>query len=132
MHLHSCKLAYYNKYFKSGQNIVMGKNPFYIYWVCKLFEECRPNDSYKQRDMLKGLSNNYLWWGRLSQINEFVPHHGYFCYHCKIYEDCKQILIERGKLQDPGDKEEGYYFNSLEVYVTFLDRKKEIRKEYKL
>ena len=66
------KKAFYQKYFNSGKKLVIGKNPFCIYWVAKLFEACNTDKNITQKDMLKGLSNNYLYWGRLSQKTIFL------------------------------------------------------------
>ena len=80
---------------------------------------------------LRNLSDKYLYWGRLSQINEFVPHHGCFCFHCKIYNDCVQIQLERGKLNSaPKGCEKGAEFDAFQMYCNFSDRKKEILKQY--
>ena len=61
-----------------------------------MFEECNTNEKFTQRDMLKGLSTEYLFWGSLSQIINNAPHHGCYCFHCKLKTDCEQILLERG------------------------------------
>ena len=123
------KKAFYQKYFNSGKKLVIGKNPFYIYWVAKLFEACNTDKNITQKDMLKGLSNNYLYWGRLSQIND-IPHHAGCCFHCKLQEDCKQVMLERGSMSCPETPEEGFYFNSLDAYSNFLERIREIQKIY--
>ena len=126
MHIATLKNLYQKDFFKHEQVLVLNKsNPFEIYWVCKLFEECRPDESFTQRDMLRNLGDKYLYWGRLSQMNEFVPHHGCFCFHCKTYNDCVQILLERGKLNSvPKGCEKGVEFDAFQMYCNFLDRKK--------
>ena len=88
MHVTAFKKAFFQKYFNSGKKIIRGKNPFYIYWIAKLFEECNLNENLTQRDMLKGLSTDYLYWGTLSQINNIL-HCGCYCFHCKLKTDCK-------------------------------------------
>ena len=41
MHVATLKNIYYKDFFKHDQVLVLTKsNPFKIYWVCKLFEEC--------------------------------------------------------------------------------------------
>ena len=41
MHVATLKNKYYKDFFKHDQVLVLTKsNPFKIYWVCKLFEEC--------------------------------------------------------------------------------------------
>ena len=92
-------MSYFNKFFNSGHKIAAHGSPFNIYWVCRLFDEVRADITYKQRDMLKNLTNKYLYWGRLSQINEIAPHHDCHCFHCKIHDDCFQILLERQQLE---------------------------------
>ena len=131
IHIHACKKAFFENYFNSGQKIIMGNNPFYIYWVAKLFEECNTNEKFTQRDMLKGLSTEYLFWGSLSQINDNAPHHGCYCFHCKLKTDCEQVLLERGYPQESPPKDEnGFYFNSLTVYSECLERINEIKNIY--
>ena len=133
MHVATLKQLYYKKFFDHGQTIIMVKqNLFKIYWVCKLFEECRPDKSFTQRDILKSLSDKYLYWGRLSQINDRVPHHACFCYHCKIYNDSVQILLQRGKIdEEPKEKEvDGVSFDACEMYRNILSRKRRIALEY--
>ena len=46
MHIHACKKVFFENYFNSGQKIIMGNNPFYIYWLAKLFEECNTNERF--------------------------------------------------------------------------------------
>ena len=111
------------------KKLVIGKNLFYVYWVTKLFEACNTDKNITQKDMLKGLSNNYLYWGRLNQIND-IPDHACSCFHCKLQEDCKQVMLERGSMSCSETPEEGFYFNSLDAYSDFLERIREIQKIY--
>ena len=121
------------KNFNSGKEIVMGTNPFYIYWIAKLFAECNTNRKLTQKDMLKNLSSKYLFWGRLSQINDVVPHYACYCFHYNLQEDCKAVLLERGTIDSAEKVEEnenGFYFNFLDVYSEFNYRLREIEKLY--
>ena len=101
-------MAYYKQYFTQENKHILTKNPFNIYLLCKLFDNCRPDKTQTQRNALKNLTNHFLYWCRLSQINDVQPHHGCFCFHCKIFTDCTQILLERNKLEDPVQKKQVY------------------------
>ena len=49
MHIATLKNLYYKDFFKHEQVLELTKsNPFKIYWVCKLFEECQPDESFTQ------------------------------------------------------------------------------------
>ena len=64
MHIATLKNLYYKDFFKHEQVLVLNKsNPFEIYWVCKLFEECRPEESFTQRDMLRNSGDKYICIG---------------------------------------------------------------------
>ena len=72
MHTATLKHLFYKEYFDHNETIILvKKNAFEIFWLCKLFKECQPVKTYKQH-MLKKLSYKFLFCGRLTQLNEFV------------------------------------------------------------
>ena len=79
--------------------------------------------------MLKKLTSKYLYWGRLSQIND-TPHYCCYCFHCRIHDDVSQILLERKHLEKEPEAEKGLTFDALKIYYNFSSRKIAIAKEY--
>ena len=132
LHLQSLKMAYYKPFFEQKEKCVLCKNPFNIYWFCKLFDDCRPteDENITQRWALKKVSNNFLFYGWLNQINDVQPHRHCCCFHCKIHDDCIQELLERNKMETPGPKEEGLYIDFSSIYFNFCCRKSDIIEIY--
>ena len=96
-----------------------------------MFEECNLNENLTQRDTLKGLSTEYLYWWALSQINDRMPHYGCYCFHCKLKTNCEQVLLERGYPQEPPQRDkDGFYFDSLNVYSECINGINEIKTIY--
>ena len=102
----------------------MCKNPLNILWFCKLFDDCRPTEdkNVMQRWAFKNLSNNFLFYGRLSQINDVQPHSRCRCFHCKIHDDCVQEILDHNKMETPGPKE-SLYIDFSSIYFNFFCRK---------
>ena len=133
MHIASFKLVVYQEFFDHDEKIILshGQDPFDIYWLCKLFEEIKPSREFIQLDMLKKLSSAYLYWGKLSQINSFVSHHGCRCFQCNIITDCNEILMERhGNLEFKIERTFGVFFDVMELFSYVRSRKKEISLQY--
>ena len=129
MHIATLKNLYYQKYFEGGHLIAASGSPFSIYWVCRLFDECKPNKNMLQKEILKKLISKYLFWGRLSQIND-VPYHCSHCFQCRILDDPVQILLDRNQLAKEPEPEFGLTFDASKIYFNFCNRKIEIAKEY--
>ena len=70
------------------------KKHFDLYWAVRLFHEVKTDKSLKQSDFLKLFNNKALLEGYYVQFKE--AHLVYNCVHCKLKNDCLQIMLERG------------------------------------
>ena len=70
------------------------KNSFDLYWAVPLFHETHRTETMSRLDFLKLSSNKVLLESYYRQFREI--HSICNCLHCKLRNDCLQLMLQRG------------------------------------